>query len=453
VSGGGPFTPDDGEKTVIRPNPGGRFGANPPSNVAARPVPTDASATIVSETGVNSVVAAAAPLLALCVRLRGTPGQPDVEGLWRRVTQALQTFERRALAAGASAEQERAARYALAATVDDVVLNTPWGANSIWAGRSMVSTFFGEVSGGQRFYDILAHLTANAATNLPVLELFYLCLSLGFEGKYRIEARGANRHVQVRDELFRTIRNQRGEFERELSPHWQGAGIGHRPLASAVPLWVAALAAALVLLVAYGVLAIMLNRASDRVFATLGDLPPRGKVVLARAAPPPPPPPMVAQLPRIKRFLEPEIREGLVTVFEDAQSVTVRLRGEGMFDSGKADLRDGYAPILDRVAAALNDVPGKILVTGHTDNVPIHTLRFPSNWHLSLARAEAVKARLADKLSDPGRVSAEGRADSEPIAPNTTPAGREQNRRIEVVLLKQAPGAVAAPTGPAPNTP
>ncbi|MBU6260014.1 MAG: OmpA family protein, partial [Burkholderiales bacterium] len=75
---------------------------------------------------------------------------------------------------------------------------------------------------------------------------------------------------------------------------------------------------------------------------------------------------------------------------------------------------------------------------GHTDNQPIRSLRYPSNWHLSLARANHVKALLAQSVN-PSRLSAEGRADSEPVASNATAAGRAQNRRVEITLLAAAP--------------
>ena len=76
-------------------------------------------------------------------------------------------------------------------------------------------------------------------------------------------------------------------------------------------------------------------------------------------------------------------------------------------------------------------------VAGHTDSIPIRTIRFPSNWHLSLARAEAVLRILSRQLSDSSRLVADGRADTEPVAPNDTPNGRERNRRIELILLKR----------------
>ena len=76
-------------------------------------------------------------------------------------------------------------------------------------------------------------------------------------------------------------------------------------------------------------------------------------------------------------------------------------------------------------------------VDGYTDNQPIHTVQFPSNYQLSAARAEAARAIIVRTLGDPGRVTAQGHADANPVAANTTPQGREENRRIEVVLRRQ----------------
>jgi type VI secretion system protein ImpK len=140
--------------------------------------------------------------------------------------------------------------------------------------------------------------------------------------------------------------------------------------------------------------------------------------------------------PDIRGFLAPEIKEGLVTVLEDPQSVTVRLTNKSMFGSGSANLSPHYLPLLKRIASALNDRPGTIEVNGYTDNQPIHTVQFPSNWQLSQSRADAVAAVLKGSLKDPARVKAVGKGDTDPITTNATPQGREQNRRTEVVLLK-----------------
>ena len=87
-------------------------------------------------------------------------------------------------------DQLRPAHYALCACLDDVVLNTPWGSTGAWAARSLVSTFHQEVRSGERFFDLLTQLRQNPGTFLPVLELMYLCLSLGFQGRYRLSPRG-----------------------------------------------------------------------------------------------------------------------------------------------------------------------------------------------------------------------------------------------------------------------
>ena len=115
----------------------------------------------------------------------------------------------------------------------------------------------------------------------------------------------------------------------------------------------------------------------------------------------------------------------------------ITIKGDGFFDPGSADVASRVRPLLDRITEALNDVPGPVLVTGHTDSQPIRSLQFPSNWHLSQARAQAVKAVLDAKLAA-GRVRAEGRADAEPVDTNEAPAGRARNRRVEVTLFVPA---------------
>ena len=159
-------------------------------------------------------------------------------------------------------------------------------------------------------------------------------------------------------------------------------------------------------------------------------------------APPPPPPaaPAVASAnparPSLHQFLQPEIAAGLVQVLEDPQSVTVRLVNRTMFASGSAELNPSAMPLLTRIGQAVRDEPGNVLVNGYTDNQPIRTVRFPSNWQLSQARAEAVAKVLAAQLPTDRPVSAAGKGDADPLAPNTTAEGRERNRRTEIVLLR-----------------
>ena len=149
-----------------------------------------------------------------------------------------------------------------------------------------------------------------------------------------------------------------------------------------------------------------------------------------------PPPPAAA--PRLAGFLKPEIDAGLVEVRDLADRSIIVIRGDGLFDPGSAKLADRVRPLMDRIADELQRTPGQILVTGHTDNQPIRSVRYPSNWHLSQDRAQAVKELLSGKVK-PERMRSEGLADTQAVADNATSAGRAKNRRVEITLRLAAP--------------
>jgi type VI secretion system protein ImpK len=167
--------------------------------------------------------------------------------------------------------------------------------------------------------------------------------------------------------------------------------------------------------------------------------PPPPPVQVARPPPPrllPPPPSQVVA--SLHRFLQPEIDAKLVIVSETPQMIEVRIFNRGMFALGSATVRPDFVSLLERIGEALNEEPGAVLVTGHTDNLPIHTVQFPSNFQLSVARAQAASAVMLHRLHDPKRLTVEGRADSQPIAGNDTEDGRAQNRRIDVILQRRS---------------
>jgi type VI secretion system protein ImpK len=441
----------DAERTVIRPSAGGPAPSRPaqpqPSAPQAQQAPAAGGADIdaVSSVGLNPLAAAAAPLLALVSRIRNRAQHGNVPALRDRVIQEIKAFEQRALQSGQPAQSVRIARYALCATIDDVVLNTPWGGQSVWATQSMVGTFHKETHGGERFFDLLNRLEQEPAKNRDLLEILYLCASLGFEGRYRVEERGFERHLSVRDALARLIRAHRGPLERDLSPRWRGLEALHKPLSAVLPVWIIAVVTASILALAYAGLAWALSSDTERLQGQLAALGADAAVQLERVAPPPPPPPppppnVVTQVQRVATFLQPEIADKRVTVSEDTSTITVLLRGEGMFASGSERVKDEFLPLIVRVAQALNTEPGSVIVAGHSDNVPIRSARFPSNMALSLARAQSVADLLKRGVADPGRIRAEGRADREPIASNDTAEGRSRNRRIEVLLVKSSGG-------------
>jgi type VI secretion system protein ImpK len=430
-----PFAdPGEPERTLIRPSPGGR---EPMEATTARPSPAPnvplRALALPQLQNLNPLINAALPLLDLAVQVKGRAVHNDVESLRDRVVAEINAFERKITPLGLEPKVMRASRYALCATIDDVVLNTPWGSRSLWTQRSMVATFHNEVVGGDRFWDLVNQLKREAAVNLDLLELLYLCITLGFEGKYRVMPRGASELIIVREDLYRLIRNNRGDFERSLSPHWEGAGAKFSGLRQRIPNWVIAICGLGLLALFYVVFVFLLNGRSDAAYETLNRLPPNGPVTLARAAPALPAP---SQDRGIRKFLEPEIKQQLVTVAENAQTVTINIRSAGMFASASTEIAPAFLPLLQRIGEAMNVEPGSIQILGHTDNQPIRSVKYPSNYHLSLARAQAVMAVMKQKVGDPARLAAEGRADSDPIASNATPEGREQNRRIEIVLTR-----------------
>ena len=142
----------------------------------------------------------------------------------------------------------------------------------------------------------------------------------------------------------------------------------------------------------------------------------------------------------VQSFIDQRARaEGLVgkiVVSEEADGISIRLADNLIFPTASADLRPDALPLLDIAAAVINEIGREVRVEGHTDNVPLVTERYPSNWELSSARATAVLRYLIEEADvDPALVHAAGYADTRPIANNLTPEGRAQNRRADLVIL------------------
>ncbi len=200
----------------------------------------------------NPLVAAASALLSEVVRLKHSFEAEDLQALHRRLSADLKLFEHRSLHEGAESSQVMAARYVLCTVLDEAVVTTPWGNESQWSQMSLLSSFHNETFGGEKFFQLLERLSRNPVKHLPMLELMYLCLSLGFEGKYRVLPRGMLELEAVRDSLYRQIRQLRGDVPREVSPYWQGLKDTRRRLVRIVPWWLVALFTLVCLGVMYG---------------------------------------------------------------------------------------------------------------------------------------------------------------------------------------------------------
>ena len=427
-----PFAAFESERTVIKPKPRapGYAGAAP-----AEPSPLhDAPANESADLGLlNPLVSAAGRLLMLASRLRTLVQPPNVPALRASAADAVQRFEVSARQAGIPNETVLAARYVLCTAVDESVANTPWGVQAGWNKQSLLVQFHNETWGGEKVFQLLAKLAQDVPKHRQLLELIYCVLALGFEGRYRVVENGRAQLDSVRQRLADLIRKDRPPVEPQLSPHWQGIGAAVVRLRESFPLWVVGSLLALLLALSWFGLRIALNHRSDATFSSVLSL----RVPEVQIAPP-----ALAKVPRLARFLEPEVKQGLVTVTDEADRSTVRLRGDSFFASGSADPMSQTLPVLKRIGEALAEEKGDVLITGHSDNQPIRSMRYPSNWHLSAARAEAVKEALSTQV-DPARMRADGKADAEPIAPNDTPGNRSRNRRVEIVLLLGDTGSAA----------
>jgi type VI secretion system protein ImpK len=440
---------DDADRTVFVPTPGGRrrggaaAGPEPIADAAApRPAARSrpAGEPLPEGYSANPLLRAAAPLFALVRQLRQTRRHDDVEGLRRDVIASIRQFDNEAVQAGVAAKTAAQATYALCGLIDETVLSTPWGSDSIWAKKSLLITFYKEASAGETFFQFLSEARTYPKNNVDLLELFYVCLSLGFQGRYRLQDRGGDHLARIRQEVLALIRQQRGEHERELSPRWRGIEDRGLAVSRFVPLWVAGAVACAVILIAFVGFNLRLNAASDDVYDKIVALvPPSTQTRPLVVVPPPAEPeaePETATEPglvvRLQALLANEIDEGLVEIRDLGSAADIVFSSQGLFPSGGAEVGPTVRPILDKIGTFLAGYSMPVTISGHTDNVPIRTIRFPSNYHLSKARAESVASLLAATIGNADRLKIEARADSEPVADNATKEGQALNRRVEI---------------------
>ena len=429
------------------PPPMSRSGLGPqsaalaPSRLAEDDVPQPATPRTVR----NIMLTEAAPVLALAAGIRAGRLRTPMPQFHREATQLIANFDR-AITPHYSEETRQRAKYAVCATIDDIAQNLPdIGTDGAeWARRSMVVQFFQENIGGDRFWQLVDDMLRTPADNLDIIELYHACLAAGFEGRFRVMPDGRRRQHEIMARLHGALQHVRSLSMVELSPKWRGekAPIGKLGFWSIIAL--AAAAAAAVLLLIYIVLQLILMSTGDAPSRALSGIVPGDRLSLSRPA---------SSLPTtegkqamaLKKFLEPEIREGLVTVEEDAQTVRVRTTVGQLFESGSDKLEAGREALFVRIGKAIEDQgkaigdeKGGVTIEGHADSDKLSsTLLFPDNMALSKARAETVATIVRSTLTDQARVSTKGMGETVPIASNDTPEGKSKNRRVEVIVPRK----------------
>ena len=429
-----PFAPRDA--TVFRPRPGaGKRGPDRPGSPEPRStLPPPGRAALpgalrdFSAAGLNPLVQAASPLLILMGRLRTSLSNPDIAGLRRQALDQVRDFEERARAAGIPNEVVLAARYVLCAALDEAVLSTPWGGQSEWAGQTLLVTLHRETWGGEKFFDMLERTSGDPGRHINLMELQYLCLALGFAGKYAVAERGHARLAEIQSDLYRRIRAYRGVAPPELSLHWQGMQDRRNPLIRYVPWWVVGAFTLVVLTGAFIFYHAQLGAQSAPISQRLAHIglsaPP---TTVTRSA-----------APRLKQLLHDDEAAGVLSVEERNNQTVVTLIASDFFGSGSAKVNPKYYNSLQRVAHALNEVPGRVFVVGHTDDQPLRSLKYRDNYDLSRARAAEVVGVLSLAIDNKARLEGSGVGDSEPrYTPPSLPENRARNRRVEIIHVAE----------------
>lgn len=388
---------------------------DPPVDVQIRLAQVNAAA--------NPLLEAAQPLLRA---LADMPAKLDtleaVAGLRALLVREVSTFQNLCEKANLPWKQMAAVRYCLCTALDEAANRTRWGGGGIWAAKSLLITFEGEVDGGEKFFLLIGRMATDPQEYVNVLEVLYRILGLGFEGRYSVVEDGRRHLEQIRQRLLTLISGARDTVQHELSPHWRGEAPGQLRFLHSVPVWATACVFALALFGLFSWYKYQLLSTSSVLEARILEI---GKV---RPALQP------AQRLRLSVLLKDEIARGLVTVDENAQRSTVTFKGDTMFVPGQSRVRPEIDPVLEKVAREVARVGGNVMVVGHTDSQPIRTAEFPNNQVLSEKRAAFVAQILQAHGTPANHIQSVGSGDTQPVAGNATAADRSRNRRVEITV-------------------
>jgi len=417
------------EPTILMPAPGGQATVAMKRTVTRPGAPSAGVELQRLVAGLNPLLGAASVLLGLVPQLRATTTHDDPAGLRKQLLEWMAQFESVAAANGVPRPKITAARYVLCTFIDEVILQTPWGAGSGWNERNLLHEFHEERWGGEKAFQLLERLGQDAATNADLLELFYVCLQLGFEGRYRDAPNGRAQLDAIAARVLEVVRPKDTGSPRTLALSWQGVPTPARDDVSVLPLWVLVAVGAAIVLGLWLALNARLDDAARPVFRAIHAAP--AALRIERHAD--------NAKPRLASLLQADVQRGAVQVTDDAQRSVVRIPADTLFVPGSAQVDAKHVELLVHVAQALKDLPGQIAVIGHTDDAPVASLQFPSAWHLTRERAQAVLTVLSLNGARAERMRAEGRADAEPLVPNKGAAERAKNRRIEIELRLPRP--------------
>lgn len=381
----------------------------------------------------NPIIEATKPLFVLVNAMKNTTSALSVDAILAKYSSMVNTFEETAEKNRASYDAIKAAKYCLCTFIDEMAAKAGW-ADENWAQKSLLVTFFNETWGGERFFEILDNAKTDPEKNLYLLEFIYVCLQFGYKGKYQVLPNGDLSIDRIKNELLAIINQYRpNSFENLFKKTTTVTETTEKKSKLFVPLWVVAVLTSLLVGILFFILQWLLG---GRFNVTSTQV---NSITLPKVAPSPNQTTAV-KVERLSPLLENEIARKLVEVKDSSDRSVVTIKGDGLFESGSEKIQDQYFPVLATVGQALDTAQGQIVVTGYTDDTPIQSMAFPSNWHLSQARADAVKEILLKYVTNKDRIRSEGRGATNPVVPNDSPENKAKNRRVEITLFTTGDG-------------
>ena len=395
----------------------------------------------------NPIIVAFAHILDLSQSLRQARAPEDPEGLRVRLHDDITTARDRAVSEVGSLHRADEGAWFVAALIDDLVLNTPWGGHGTWPSRSLVSSLYGDVDSGVQFFERLETLRRYPDRDPELLELAFLCLSLGFQGKYRAgEGVVGGSLAEIRAATARLLFAR--DAVAELSPNWQGVTAANDPPRFVVPIWTLFVGAAALATIAYVLLDLRLSDKGEHLYALADALPPREQPAIYRPERSIVVPESIS-VATIEFELFPQFEaskpEKLSVRFsgkEDNSSVTISIEGDkaDLFKPARADLVDAHLPLVKALATTIvgyQEFIGNVTVVGHTDSVKMRPTRlFQDNMELSEGRARSFANLLEEHGVPKGLIQTKGAGANEPVTSNANRKGRTRNRRVELIIRK-----------------
>jgi type VI secretion system protein ImpK len=216
------------------------------------------------KSGLNPLADAAAYLFSIIGKLRQLKSYRHLSKLQKELIQEINHFQDAIKSQGYSSEYILVSRFALCATIDDVIANTLWGGQGQWETFNMLAVFNQDAMNHERFFIILERIIKEPAQYIDVMELMYICLSLGFKGNYRTTEFGSSQLEQITNALYRRIRIHRGEISKTLAPYPIKPTYSSKSSNNGIPLWLIISVTVTIILVLFMGLGYMLDTISDQ---------------------------------------------------------------------------------------------------------------------------------------------------------------------------------------------